>query len=1169
MAETNNSSSSIPRVILVLGMHRSGTSVLTRIISLLGADLGKGLIPAVSDDNETGYWEDAEIIALNDQLLTLLQTDWRDPRPLPDSWWEREEFQLWKTIAAEMLVRNFGTSQLFVIKDPRLCRLAPFWISVIDALHYHASFVVMVRDPLEVMASLRKRDSLSAWRSLPDWQANLLWLQHVLDAEHATRNFPRIFVTYDHLLKDWRTVVARISQGLNLHWPVPVAEAVAVIDHFINPQLRHHRHELKHHENGDDYDWTTAAYLEILKSIDQGISDPQQALSRIRDDLTAAEKIFLPWLVESDTKLQESDTKLQESEQRLHVIVQSHRASLAQIDSMRNIIRDPESERGHTLRRIDEFVRQAGQHMRISELEQKIASLGDSNAHLEQRLADTAHLMGMMKNSKSWRFTRPLRELNLYTLRLLELVRWRAHKIILKAIPVDELAQDESKLQFEMRSSRAHAPHGWCELAFNVQSPQGRFTPVLYVDVGDGSGIPHRFLLSAVAHGHSRRLIRLPDRIVAMRLGILYPSCEITINQCRVVELGRLQAAYIIGMPYVRQILVNPKKLIAFIRRGMQIFRSGGMPALKAILSSHQGVPSEYQGWIECYDTLTDADRDAMREQMSDFQRKPLISIIMPVYNTPEQWLRLAIESVRKQIYPHWELCIADDASTFPHVRKLLQKFQGMDARIKVMFRSSNGHISAASNSALGMASGEFIGLLDHDDELSEHALYMVVDEINRFPAADVIYSDEDKLDDLGRRNDPYFKPDWNPDLFKSHNLITHFGVFRTSLAKEIGGFREGYEGSQDWDLATRIIERVPDVHIRHIPHVIYHWRAIPGSMAHGPAEKNYTNKASLKLLNDFIQRHNLDAVAEVSRDVCFRIKYGIPKPSPRVSLIVPTRNGYGLLKVCVESLRKKTSYSNYELIIIDNQSDDARTLDYLENLQRRPDVKVLRYDAPFNYSAINNFGVKNASGEIVGLLNNDLEVISPGWLDEMVSHALRPEIGAVGAMLYYPNNTIQHAGVILGTGGVAGHTYHGQPRGYAGQKGRGYIIQNLSAVTGACLLMRRDVYDEVGGLDENLPVAFNDVDLCMRITGKGYRILWTPYAELYHHESATRGYEDTPEKQARFRKEVEYVQRRWGDRLLFDPAYNPNLALQGGPFIRFSYPPRVTKPWKHLLVND
>jgi glycosyltransferase involved in cell wall biosynthesis len=567
---------------------------------------------------------------------------------------------------------------------------------------------------------------------------------------------------------------------------------------------------------------------------------------------------------------------------------------------------------------------------------------------------------------------------------------------------------------------------------------------------------------------------------------------------------------------------------------------------------------NDYDEWVRRYDTLTDLDRKKIKTRIRQLQPPPLISVVMPVYNPPLNMLEDAIRSVQGQLYTNWELCIADDASTNGEVHKLLQRYADNDSRIKVVFRKKNGHISAASNSALELVSGEYVALLDNDDLLREHSLFWVADAISTQPDAGMIYSDEDKIDLSGRRYDPYFKPDWNPDLFLSHNMICHLGAYRTDLVRKLGGFREGYEGAQDYDLALRCSEQLAPEQIVHIPRVLYHWRSHPGSTAQAGSEKNYALLAGERALNDHFARTQISAKAELLDFGMYRARYAIPAPEPLVSLIIPTRNGMHLIKQCIESIIAKTTYKNYEILIVDNNSDDPNTLAYFASLAEDTRIRIIRDERPFNYSALNNAAVKQARGEYVGLINNDIDVISPEWLEEMMGLAIQPGVGAVGARLWYPNDTLQHGGCITGVGGVAGNSHKHLPRGHFGYFARAQLIQTLSVVTAACLVIKKSIYQEVGGLDEtNLKVAFNDVDFCLRVREAGYRNIWTPYAELYHHESATRGYEDTPEKQLRFRDEVLYMQKRWGNSLKNDPAYSPNLTLDREDF-SYAWPPRV-----------
>ena len=533
----------------------------------------------------------------------------------------------------------------------------------------------------------------------------------------------------------------------------------------------------------------------------------------------------------------------------------------------------------------------------------------------------------------------------------------------------------------------------------------------------------------------------------------------------------------------------------------------------------------------------------------------PRISVIMPVYNTPAIWLSRAIKSVQAQTYTNWELCIADDASTAAHIDSLLTGYIALDPRIKLARRATNGHISAASNSALELASGEFIAFLNHDDELAPHALAEIARSLAVHPAAQILYTDEDMIDRHGHHSLPYFKPDWNPDLLLSQNYLGRLSVYRTQLLHELGGLREGCEGAQDWDLALRATSRVAPGNILHVPQVLYHWRAIPGSTALKQNHKSYAITAARRVLCDHLARARIEADVLPVRGGSWRTRRKLPASPPRVSLIIPTRNRVALLRTCVESILKSTHYSCFEILIIDNGSDDPATLAYLKNLGGRG-VKILRDDGPFNYSALNNRAVAHTTGEVLGFLNNDLKLITPDWLDEMVSHAIRPEVGAVGAMLYFPDNRVQHAGVVLGlagprlVNGIAGHAFKFFPRGHTGMRNRLRVVQNYSAVTAACLLVRREVFLQAGGFNEkHLAVAYNDVDFCLRLGVAGYRNVWTPFAEFYHYESASRGADDTPAKKTIHERECAYMRRTWGPLLDSDPAYNPNLTLVSEDF--------------------
>ncbi|KAA1002567.1 glycosyltransferase family 2 protein [Paraburkholderia panacisoli] len=599
--------------------------------------------------------------------------------------------------------------------------------------------------------------------------------------------------------------------------------------------------------------------------------------------------------------------------------------------------------------------------------------------------------------------------------------------------------------------------------------------------------------------------------------------------------------------------------VVTAIRAGLTVLRREGMAGLLSRVTRDSVV--EYQTWIEQYDTIDDAKRGALAAMIGALRKRPLISVIVPVYNTPEPYLRDMIDSVRAQIYPYWELCIVDDASTAPHVSAVLQEYAGRDTRIKALRRPTNGHICAASNDALGLAAGEFIALLDHDDLLSEHALCMAAVYLDRFPSGLMLYSDEDKLSPDGRRVQPYFKSDWNPALILGQNMFSHLGVFETNLVRRAGGFRPGLEGSQDHDLVLRCVELAGDAAVVHVPHILYHWRVTAESTARDVAAKPYARDASLRAVREHLSRRGLDASVEpLSVDsTMLRVTFAVPEPVPMVSIIIPTRDKPDLLERCIESVKARTLYPNYEILIVDNGSRDTRAVELLARYELQPNVTVLRIDAPFNYAALNNEAAARAHGSMLCLLNNDIEVISSDWLDVLVGYAALPLSGAVGAALWYPNDRLQHGGVLLGIGDLAGHMHHMAPRGARGYFGRAVLAQQMSAVSAACLVVKKALYEDVGGLDaEHLPVAFNDVDFCLKLGAAGYQNVYVPFAELYHHESASRGSDTTSLNATRFGREIGWMRERWGSEVGKDPFYNPNLAVSGRPVFSLAFPPRV-----------
>ena len=583
------------------------------------------------------------------------------------------------------------------------------------------------------------------------------------------------------------------------------------------------------------------------------------------------------------------------------------------------------------------------------------------------------------------------------------------------------------------------------------------------------------------------------------------------------------------------------KKLSPYnIKKGLLYLKHFGPKEFWIRLTERfQADDVDYEEW---YRNHRPAKEELEQQRKEKFSYEPLISILVPVYRTPEEFLMQMIQSVRRQTYGNWELCIANADPSDENVVRILKTASRKDERIRVTEVPENEGIAQNTNAALAIAKGAYIGLLDHDDLLTADALYEVVKALNQKERPAVIYSDEDKVTtDLSEHFQPFMKPDFNKDLLRSNNYICHFFVAEKQLVEEVGGFRGVFNGAQDYDLILRCTEKAE--HITHIPRILYHWRVHKASTGDNPARKMYAFDAGKCAIEEHLKRCGETGVVSHTKDLGFyRVQYQMTG-NPLVSIIIPNKDHVDMLDKCLRSIQK-SSYRNYEVIIVENNSVEEATFDYYKKIASDR-IRVVYWEGIFNYSAINNFGAKAAQGEYLLLLNNDVEVITENWLEELLSNCQRPDVGIVGAKLYYPDDTVQHAGIIIGIGGVAGNVFVGLPRKFTGYFHKASIQQDLSAVTAACMMVKRSVYEEMGGLEEKLQVAFNDVDFCLRVRKAGYLVVFDPYVELYHYESKTRGAENTKEKVRRFQTEIEYMRSHWLDLLKKgDPMYNPNLTL-------------------------
>lgn len=604
-------------------------------------------------------------------------------------------------------------------------------------------------------------------------------------------------------------------------------------------------------------------------------------------------------------------------------------------------------------------------------------------------------------------------------------------------------------------------------------------------------------------------------------------------------------------VPLSRAVILK-NKAEKYAVRGLQYLKSQGPSALAdKIAGKIHNVrlkPMPYEKWIVRH--LPDK-RELQAQRREVFQKEPKISIVVPLYRTPEKYLKRLIESVKQQTYTNWELCLSDGSGKDSVLPQILEKYSE-DSRIKTVFSESGLRISENTNAAIGLATGDYIAFVDHDDELTPNALYECVKAVNQKDNVRILYSDEDKMTMDGHKFfQPHFKPDFNMDLLRTVNYICHLFVAERGLLERVGFLCPEFDGAQDYDLILRCVEAAAAEEIVHIPKILYHWRCHEDSTAENPESKLYAFDAGERVLKAHYERMGIRA--EVTKGEylgLYRTRY-IRDSEPLISIIIPNKDHVEDLKRCIDSIEKKSVYQNFEFIIVENNSTEEETFRFYEELQSTDKrVQLVYWEGEFNYSAINNFGETYAKGEYLLLLNNDTEMINPDCLEELLGYCMRSDVGAVGARLYYEDDTIQHAGVVIGFGGLAGHCFVQQPRGTSGYCHRIICAQNYSAVTAACMMVRKSVFEEVGGFSEELRVAFNDIDFCMKLRKAGYLIVYNPYAELYHYESKSRGMEDTPEKVERFNKEIAAFEKKWPDILRDgDPYYNPNLSLNTQDF--------------------
>lgn len=1099
--------------------------MISRLLHTCGLYLGpeSDMLPS-SEDNPEGYWENSRFLEINERVLGALDGAW-DVAPRFPNGWELIDGIRSAQQDAQALIGEFNAHEPWGWKDPRNSLTLPFWLSVLPDVR----LVICVRHPVDVSASLAQRHLSSSRFGLSLWET---YNARIL----SDLRTPAIVTRYESYFDDFDDELLRLVTftGLTITDQIRLRARSSVGQH-----LRHHDAGRQPRDAGLSAP-LIRLYEVLLESSESPILHPADARAAALEvallDSTSGytDRNSLRHLVSALETAHE--TLRTSTSEILERVQQTQTKLLEQLEENRRIDKDLVlQEAARTREELSLELRNT--QARLSRLESHVAITRSETAGIARRLRILIAPLIFVRFVLGWLarcFDAVLRRT--YRPRLVPRQEIRA----LQEGAWESTGEDP---QFDLAG---RLPWGWVRIHLRGSAEPAAIVR-LYVDRGQGLDEANSHTLG-VLRPRETELVSFINLGVARRIR-LDPSTRagrVAISSLEIKCVGKVGAAiHALRVSAARQDL-RERSWLGVASRALALLRAGGvlglMRTLRTQLGRVQQAGPEYEIWLDQNETA--ADERSVRQQIADLSYRPRISVLVPVYNPAAPTLERAVASVRNQIYEDWELCLADDASTDTHVRFLLERLAREDPRVRITFRERNGHISAASNSALQIATGEFVALLDQDDELSSDALARCALALNEHRNLDFIYSDEDKVTEDGVRFDPYFKPDWSPELLLSQMYTGHLSVYRAELVRAVGGFREGYEGSQDHDLALRVTERTAK--IRHIPRVLYHWQAVPGSAATAVGAKPYASDAALRALEDAIARRLLDGSVEICSGhpdrYIVHLRCGLV---PKVSIVIPTRDRADLLERCLGSVFDVTTHTNFEVVIVDNGSREVATSELFERWEKRAAgrLKVIRVDEEFNFPLLINRGVAASDGALIMMLNNDTEVLTPSWLDEMAGYSLQPEVGAVGCKLLYPDATIQHAGVVLMRGRVAGHGHLGYPGSAPGYFGRLLASSNYAAVTAACLMIRRAVFDEVGGMDECLKVAFNDVDFCLRVLATGRRNVCLGHVTLLHHESRSRGYEDTPPKQRRFREEVALMRERWERILDDDPYYSPNLC--------------------------
>lgn len=1207
------------RAILVLGMHRSGTSAVTRCLNLLGVDLGGRLLTPAQGDNPKGFWEHADVVATHEELLASLGRTWYDTRPLPENWQSSKAALDAHDKLVEIVRSDFAGAHLWAVKDPRMCRFVPLWRAMLTEQGVDTSALLVVRHPSEVARSLNERNDL------PDDITYLSWLEHFAEAETGSRGLLRSVISYDGLLADWDRELTRVARDLRVEWPVPVTEAAKAIGAFLDRAERHH-------------EVTTApiAMPDVLNRLYRLCSAIESGTPKWGEiaSLVDVYSLMAPTFFRARVSRQQ--------ESRMTGEGANTKRAMEDSPSARSLVTETETAQPSATGELDYAAmyyrsnEQGFVETRTRQVPFKWGSTGTSTLRFE--IPPHAPVLRFDPSSRAGAFNVSAMRLNGACVGDLHGVSRSVNQYVLDRrggdgiwfasidsdpwieLDVADLIQIGDPLIVEIDCERrpldevtgalmaAIADDVQRRISLSIESVaqqlsdmQGRMQQRIDALQTRGAELERHLaaereraerVLAAEQERAERDLAAERERVRRLNAGVAWQTSEVLTLRQNIHKTEEHHRAVMAALrtDYATQhaaaeslrgelagihastlwralirlrglLLLVPANLRSMLRRAAKavwwLVTPWRVPARLRFLKHRQQhenvavadplVPvqpdeathSAVESSAYTY-RVPNPEPSEVRGTLLRLTESPLFSVIVPVYNTDPVLLRQTIESVQAQWYPNWELILVDDHSQPATVGEALYGLT--DPRISVVRLEENKRISGATNEGIRRAAGEYIVFLDHDDELTPDCLYELALCIDG-EKPDYLYSDEDKLSVDGSFTEPFFKPDWSPDTMMSIMLTCHVSCVRRSLALEVGGLRSEYDGSQDWDFVLRVTERAR--RISHIPKVLYHWRIIPKSCASDLQAKPYAIQASKAAREDALRRRGLsgELVPVPELPGYFRTHYHL-QGKPLISIVIPTKNNGEVLKTCIDSIFERSTYRNFEVLVINNGSTDTSTLQYLAELRHRDQVKVLDHDVPFNYSEINNYGIRHSRGELLVFLNDDTEVISPDWLDYMGGYAQLAHVGAVGAKLLYPQTlAVQHTGVVNFTHGPD-HAFKNMGASDPGYFCRNLLEHNWVAVTGACLMIERKKFDAVGGFDEDLAVAYNDVALCFSLVEHGWYQVVCPSVQLLHYESLSRGDDRLdPEKLARIGREQAILYRKHPIFKGHDPFHNANFT--------------------------